>query len=159
VTTPTNRYPPAVNALAAAFTAALPAPPAPDGVEVRLGVHLHPAYAARAVTVAMTFDEALNSVSVDRTETGAGRRVTESIDVACSLFVGGEGGAPDFDGWRAAAGDLLQVLDDAMRDDQALNDVVARTHRTFTRWIDWFDESGGAMGVIVDFIANLVVMP
>jgi hypothetical protein len=156
VTVLTNAVPLAVVALRDALGAAFPAPPDPAAASVLLGTQPNRFYTGRLITVAEKYEPDLDAISVDRAEAGAGRRVQETIGVACSVFVGSAN--RDYDGWRAGAGEILATVDQALLTDATLLAVVSRARRDFTRWMDVWSEDGGAMGVVVDFLVELVVL-
>jgi hypothetical protein len=148
--------PAAVTALRDAWVRALPVPPA--GFVVHLGVAPDRPFVPRQVTVAAAWDADMEAVSVEQSESGAARRLTLTMDVACSVFVGG-GGVPSMDVWRVEVGDALNLLDGAMRSDIELRKVVALARRGYTRWWDWWDTDGGPVGSVADFVVGLTVLP
>lgn len=157
MTSPVDTVAPAVIELEAALTRALPAPPAEDAVRVFVGVDINREWVPRALVVAASFDEDISAISVDRRPSGARPHFIETVSVACSLYVG-DAGKPKFETWRTTAGEILGVLDTALRKDAALKAVVPRARRGFTRWIDWLDEDGGRIGVICDFVVELMAI-
>jgi hypothetical protein len=148
--------PPAVVALHDAWRRALPDPTAANGVEVYLGIDTNRPWAPRRLTVACSFDEDIEAFSVTRTETGARPNITEQIDVACSAYIGAAG-PPDYEAWRTVGGDMLAAIDNAMLTDATFLALVARSRRTFTRWIDWSDSETGAAAVYLDLIVSITV--
>lgn len=161
--TDTGTVPAAVAALRDRFRAVLPAvdpelDPADDpGVEVFDGPDSTRPFAPRAVTIAAAFEDDQNAVDYERTETGFGPSVTETLDVACSVYVGS--GAVDetaVDEHRAAAGAILQAIDDGLRSDPTLGEVTASARITSAQWLQGNDGQGA--GVIVGFVVSLVVL-
>lgn len=153
---PGGSVPAAVDALVTAVRAALPEPDADDGVEVFDGPDPTRAFAPRAVTVAAAFEDDQDAVSVDRVASGAGRHVTETLDVACSAYVGtGETDGPAIDEHRQTMGEILAAIDAKLRADPTLGDAVARAALQTATWLQGRDENGS--GVIVGFVVQLVV--
>lgn len=151
---------PAVAALRDRFRAVLPTvEDHPEtGVELYDGPNAKRAWAPRAVTVGEAFDDETDAVAVTRTETGAGLRVTLSIDVACSVYVGtGATEATAHADHRATAGGILATLEDAVAADRQLGGAVALARITDAAWDQGLD-NGGA-GVAIRFITNLMLLP
>lgn len=151
--TPPVSVPPIVAALFDAVRAVMPPETQEAGVRVVVGPDTGKKFAARAVTLAATWDEQLDPVSVERTERGRRPRVTETTTIACSAMAGGSGRT--FTEWRAAAGEVLALVDTALR---ALAADNTRTARGYTRWIDWADEDGANGAVIVDFVIDITTV-
>lgn len=117
------------------------------GVRVTVGPDTAKKYAARVITLAASWDERLDPVSVERTERGRRPLVIETTTITCSVQAGGSG--HDFTTWRATAGELLALIDSALR---AMATADTQTARGYTRWIDWADENGANTSVVVDFV-------
>lgn len=153
LTTPAVQVPPIVQSLYGALRAITPAEGEEDGVRVTVGPDTAKKFAARVVTLAASWDERLDPVSVERTERGRRPLVLETTTITCSASVGGSG--HDFATWRAQAGELLAVVDQAAR---ALAADDTQTARGYTRWIDWADEDGANSAVIVDFVLTFTTI-
>jgi hypothetical protein len=145
----------AVDALRDTIRAALPMPDAPDGVAVFDGPAPERAYAPRAVTIAAAFQDDQDAVEVTRTESGAGPTVTEMLTVAGSVYAGG--GNVDVDGYRDEAGAILTAIEDALRADRTLGDVVALARLASAQWLQGRDSKG--TGVSIGFTIELVSLP
>lgn len=145
--------PPIVTDLFTAVRALMPAEDAEDGVRVVVGPDTGKKFSTRSVTLAATWDERLDPVSVERVERGARPRVLETTTVACSVMVGGS--ERKFEEWRTSAGDQLALIDQALRV-MAADD--RQTRRGYTRWIDWNDDDGGNGAVLVDFVVEITTI-
>lgn len=151
--TATVAVPGVVSDLYDAVRAALPAEDTPGtGVRVVMGPDTAQRFADRVVTLAATWDEDLDPVSVERAPTGAARRrFIETTSIACSAMTGGSG--RDFDAWREGTGELLAGIDAALA---AMETESRMPRRGYTRWIDWNDENGANKAVIADFVIEIV---
>lgn len=146
-----------IAALRAAFRAALPAPDAADGVEVFDGPAEGRAWAPRAVTVASAFEDGQNAVAVARSFSGARPHVIETVEVACSVYVGsGDADEGAVAVLRTAADAIFAALDGALRADRTLGGVVGSARITRADLIQGRDSSG--TGVIVGFVVALVAV-
>lgn len=156
MTTPVALLPPAVTALRDAIRGSLPEVTAenPDGVEVYDGPDPSRPLDPRAVTVAAAFEDDQNAIDTDRVYTGAGRNYTETLQVACSVYVGG--GEDDVEAYRAEAGEILAAIADALDDDPTLGDTVARARLASATWLQGVNQAGAA--VIVGFVVELVIL-
>jgi len=142
----------AVDALRDTIRAALPMPDEANGVAVFDGPAPERAYAPRAVTIAAAFQDDQDAVEVTRTESGAGPTVTEMLTVAGSVYAGG--GNVDVDGYRDEAGAILTAIEDALRADRTLGDVVALARLASAQWLQGRDSKG--TGVSIGFTIELV---
>jgi hypothetical protein len=137
-------------------------PDAVDGVTVRVfdgpSTATDRPYAARSVTVAAAFEDDQDAVSVTRTTSGYGRRVTEEATVACSVYAGsGNTEGVGVDRLRADAAAVLQAIDDALAADPLLGGRVARCGIDGARWVQGADPNG--VGVYIGFTVTLLRLP
>lgn len=134
-------------------------PDAVDGVTVRVFDGPSSAtdrpYAARSVTVAAAFEDDQDAVSVTRTTSGYGRRITEEAVVACSVYAGS--GDTDVDRLRGDAAAILQAIDTALAADPLLGGRVARAGIDGARWVQGADPNG--VGVYIGFTVTLLRLP
>jgi hypothetical protein len=134
-------------------------PPDAEGVTVRVFDGPSSAtdrpYAARSVTVAAAFEDDQDAVSVTRTTSGYGARVTEEATIACSVYAGS--GDTDVDRLRADADTILQAIYDALHADPRLGDRVARAGIDGARWVQGADPNG--VGVYIGFTVTLLRLP
>lgn len=145
----------AVDALRDKIRAALPLPDAPDGVAVFDGPLPERRFAGRSVTVAEAFQADQDAVEVTRVESGAGPSVTETLTVAGSVYVGG--GDMTYGTFRSAAGAILTAIEDALRADRTLGDVVALARLASAQWLHGLDSKGA--GVAIGYTIELVSLP
>lgn len=140
---------PAVAALLAKVSAAVA-----EDVEVYDGPADGRAYAAKSVTVAAAFEQDQNAVAVERAYSGAKPRCIESLDVACTVYVGsGDTDPAAAADLRAEAGAILGGIDAALRADRTLGGVVGMARLETAQWLQGRDAQGA--GVMVGFIVSL----
>lgn len=145
----------AVVALRDVIRAALPLQDVPDvGVAVFDGPAPERAYAPRAVTVAAPFRDDQQGVAVERVESGAGPTVTETLTVAGSVYAGG--GDVDVERYRGEVGAILTLIEDALRADRTLGDVVSLARLASAEWLQGRDSKG--TGVVAGYTIELVAM-
>jgi hypothetical protein len=144
----------AVDALRDTLRAALPLPAAPDGVALFDGPAPERAYAPRAVTIAAAFQDDQDAVTVDRVESGARPNVTETLTVAGSVYAGG--GNTDVEQYRAEAGQIITVIDTALRDNRTLGGAVSLARLASAQWLQGRDAKG--TGVSIGFTVELVTL-
>lgn len=150
--------PPVVTALYEAVRAQLPPEGDDVGVRVTVGPDTSKKFARRAVALAATWDEDLDPVSVERVERGARPLVVETITVSCSAMAGGSRASDrDFPEWRDEVGELLAGIDRALRAD-VMTSAAARSRRGFTRWVSWYDKSGGGTAMVADFVIEITTL-
>jgi hypothetical protein len=134
-------------------------PPDVDGITVRVfdgpSSSTDRPYAARSVTVAAAFEDDQDAVSVTRTESGYGSRITEEAVIACSVYAGS--GDLSVDRLRADAAGILQAIDDALTADRFLGGRVARARIDGGRWVQGADDQG--VGVYIGFTVSLLRLP
>ena len=112
----TTRVPDAVDALLAAFTAALP------GVQVLDGPRTEALLDNDVAIVGISASEDVPTVEVALTQTGLGPRQNEEFYVSCELSTWH--GAPDMRTPRVRCGEMLAAIDTQLRADRRLGGVV-----------------------------------
>jgi hypothetical protein len=142
----------AVDALRDTLRAALPA--GADGVALFDGPAPERAYAPRAVTIAAAFQDDQDAVTVERVETGARPDVTERLTVACSVYAGG--GNTDVEQYRAEAGQIITLIDTALRDNRTLGGAVSLARLVSAQWLQGRDAKG--TGVSIGFTIELATL-
>lgn len=110
------------------------------------------AYVPRAVTVAAAFEDDQDAVLEERVESGARPSVTTTLTVACSVYVGGGDEAIDIH--RAAAGQILTVIDEGLRSDRTLGGAVGLARLGAASWMQGRDQKGA--GAMIGFTVQLV---
>lgn len=124
-------------------------------VEVFSGPDATREYAARSVTLAAAFNDDQDAVSYSREERGAGSRVTEMADVACSVYVGT--GDLDMAVLRTETGAILNALEASLMADRTLGGTCALARIASTQWMQGVNEQGA--GVAVGIIVHLRWLP
>lgn len=117
--------------------------------------------ARRSLTVAGTWDpdtgEVANvdAVTVDVTESGAGRRVTETTTIACVAYAGA--GDYDLPARRAAVNEMLTAARGALWGLSSVDGAAARAELTTQQWAQIADGQG--VGVVASFLVTVTVLP
>lgn len=144
---------PAVEALRGLITRAVP-----PGTEVFDGPAAEDrSTALRAVTVGAAFQDDQDAVSVERSFHGAKRRALETLNVACSIYVGaGDSDPAAIPTLRGDAAAILGAIDSALTADRTLGGAVGQAILSSASWVQGRDVAGA--GVYVGFIVTILAI-
>jgi hypothetical protein len=130
-------------------------------VQVLDGVDPLQAYASKSLTIGGTWDPDLAAftteqvVSVEMSESGAGRRPVESVAVRCIAYAGS--GDKNFALHRSSVMEILTAFGAALRALTVVDGVSARLWISDQQWAQGTDDKGSL--VMAMFTASAVLLP
>lgn len=153
---------PVVQAVGDAITAALVGPLA--DWQVLDSIDPQQAYAPKSLMVGGRWDPdagedggltADETVLVETTEVGAGRRLVETTQIECLAYSGS--GEVGFAAHRQAVNDALTAVRGALRDLHSVDGASARAQMSSQQWASVLDDGGH--GVMAMFTITVTVLP